>query len=138
MWWPWPWNSTYPERKAEEVDGREYDYIIIGGRNHQFSRPSMPTKVNSVTQVVQQDVFLRLASRKTLISLFWSLSGESQTILGFLESRCWEVICWIRGMGLLFGILSLLRIVGGRRGGLLEGMLSTYEKERFPLVLTLK
>jgi hypothetical protein len=30
MWWPW--NKTYPERRAEEVDGREYDYIIIGGR----------------------------------------------------------------------------------------------------------
>jgi hypothetical protein len=45
MWWPW--NKTYPERRAEEVDGREYDYIIIGGRNH-HSIFSMLTK--SVTQ----------------------------------------------------------------------------------------
>ena len=29
MWWP-P-GRKYPERLAEEVDGREYDYIIVGG-----------------------------------------------------------------------------------------------------------
>jgi hypothetical protein len=80
---------------------------------------------NSVTQAEQPDVFLRLASRKTPISLSWSLSGESQTILGFLEFPCWEVIYRIRVLVLLFGILNLLRIVVGRRGGLLEGMEST-------------
>jgi hypothetical protein len=64
MWWPW--HSTYPERRAEEVDGREYDYIIIGGRNHHsiFSMLTNPT-----TQAEQLDVFLPLASRKTPTSL---------------------------------------------------------------------
>ena len=88
----------------------------------------------SVTQAEQPDVFLRLASRKTPISLSWSLSGGSHTILGFLESPSWGVICRIRVMVLLFGILNLLRIVVERRGGLLEGMLSTYEKGGFPMV----
>jgi choline dehydrogenase-like flavoprotein len=27
----WPFDSSYPERKAHEVAGREYDYIVVGG-----------------------------------------------------------------------------------------------------------
>ena len=29
MWWPT--SVKYPERRAEEVDAHEYDYIVIGG-----------------------------------------------------------------------------------------------------------
>ncbi|KAL9095067.1 MAG: hypothetical protein Q9165_002669 [Trypethelium subeluteriae] len=29
MWWPF--GLKYPERQPEEVDGKEYDYVIIGG-----------------------------------------------------------------------------------------------------------
>lgn len=29
MWWPL--SRKYPERRAEEVDAHEYDYIVVGG-----------------------------------------------------------------------------------------------------------
>lgn len=28
----WPF-SSYPERTAEDVDGKTYDYIIVGGKS---------------------------------------------------------------------------------------------------------
>jgi hypothetical protein len=27
----WPLGKGYPERRPEEVDAQEYDYIIVGG-----------------------------------------------------------------------------------------------------------
>lgn len=28
----WPFTSAYPERRAEEVDGKTFDYIVVGGK----------------------------------------------------------------------------------------------------------
>lgn len=34
----WPFGSSYPEHTAEDVDGKTYDYVIVGGKSRQGSR----------------------------------------------------------------------------------------------------
>ena len=31
MWWPF--SRKYPERSPEDVNEREYDYIVVGGKS---------------------------------------------------------------------------------------------------------
>jgi hypothetical protein len=33
----WPFAGRYPERSCEDVDGKEYDYVIVGGKSPTLS-----------------------------------------------------------------------------------------------------
>lgn len=65
----WPFVEKYPEKSGRDVDGREYDYVIVGGKiPTQFLRAES-TSSRKLKSLFQQEAQLAL----------WSLPSSPKT-----------------------------------------------------------